>query len=150
MKKYKDLKSLYSSSIISNSDKMSSKRLEEGSKSRTALHERILKRYQKISSVAKKRKDGSKGRKSVKVKQNLNASVLGDITSLDYPAMNESLISLNPKLTSYQPNYKLIGKGRNSTKFLRSTNTELYPKQHSSIDRKRSPKKHKKSKAAVN
>lgn len=89
LEKYQELKSLYSSSIISGdmSDKMSAKRLEVkkvldsslSRKSKKALHERILKRYQKMANQAKKKQErnsnsNSKTRKQPKLKYTINRS----------------------------------------------------------------------------
>ena len=78
------------------SDKMSAKRLEIkkvldsslSRKSKKALHERILKRYQKIANQAKKRQEqkstsNSKTRKSMKAKLCMNRSAFGDISTID-------------------------------------------------------------------
>jgi hypothetical protein len=81
--------------------------------------------------LARKKRDidiaNSKMRKSIKVKSNLNNSVIHDVGTIEYPSgLNESMISLNPR----NPTYKLISSlkskaGRNSSKILRNTNTEV-------------------------
>ena len=58
----------------------------------------------------------------------MNKSVVNDMTSIDPLALNDSLISLNPRLTHYNPSYKLMAKkvGRNSSKrFIPAMKTEF-------------------------
>ena len=174
MKKYEDLKSLYSSSRARDHSADRSQRKSEKQRelsnsqlSKSALQNRILKRYQKeINYLAKRKRECdqkssslSKNRKTFKIKANLNNSCIGNIGPIDYGIKLNSSILQNPvQMSQINPSYISLATklkkptGRNSSKKF-TTNVQNSNYRQISFERKRncgresSKKKRKKNQA---